>query len=88
MHVIAQAVHCTKPGCAIHIDCDVNCALLELIKFLECQPCPRVTKEPQMREEDSLASGAHALLAAISLVQILVGQGYLPQDRDCEPLLL
>lgn len=86
--MVAQAVHCTKPGRAIHIDRDVNCALLELIKFLGCQPCPRVTKKPRICEEDSLASNAHTLLVAISLVQLLDGQGCLPQDRDCEPLLL
>lgn len=50
------------------------------------QPCLKVTKEPDICKENSVAGG-DGLLAAISLVQILEGQVY-PQDRGCELLLL
>lgn len=87
--MVSQAVHCTNPRDTIHADHDMSGSLLELENLFECQPCLRVSQKPQICVEDSLAGGGstHAW-ASISLVQILDGQGYFPQDKGCELLLL
>lgn len=73
MCVVAQDVHCTNPGGFSHIDCNMNGAFLELDKLLECQPHLRVTKEPHIGEEVSLAG-------AISLVQMFDGKRVSPPN--------
>lgn len=87
--MVAQAVRCTNPRGTIHADYDLSGALLELDNLLECQPCLRVSQKPQICVKDSLTGGGsmHSWVA-ISPLQILDGQGCLPQDKGCEPLLL